>query len=75
MFTVFFFKSCLSFSFLWFIAVRFEIISSRLKLSRGSVRAQASNVNIGAGGYDGSGEIENTRNPADNTSGKTSSEL
>ncbi|XP_039121960.1 LOW QUALITY PROTEIN: protein PAM71-homolog, chloroplastic [Dioscorea cayenensis subsp. rotundata] len=57
------------------IDLRFEIISSRLKLSRGSVRAQASNVNIGAGGYDGSGEIENTRNPADNTSGKTSSEL
>ncbi|KAH7691649.1 Gdt1 family protein [Dioscorea alata] len=57
------------------IDLRFECISSRLKQSRGIVRAQASNVNIGAGGYDGSGEIENTRNSADNTSGKTSSEL
>ncbi|KAJ0963657.1 hypothetical protein J5N97_028779 [Dioscorea zingiberensis] len=56
------------------IHLRFRCISSRLRLLRESIRAQASSANIGAGDFNEPGEIENTRNLTDNSSGKTSSE-
>ncbi|MQM15131.1 hypothetical protein Taro_048070 [Colocasia esculenta] len=55
-----------------FYTVRYGCISG-LKLSRGNIVVQASNINIGAGGYEGSGDNDGSKMYNNGSTSETSS--